>query len=88
LVFLIFFVPEFTKYGVWRIKVIKLILWSVPLAVIAVTYIFLYSTIISGLQIFHIFASVGHTEIIIIAQVLLGYTISTSFYKTEEGCEL
>ncbi len=76
------FIPELNKSGTWRINVIKLVVWGVPLGLIALTNVVFRFPMLGSLQLFHILTSIGFEELVIASQILFGYTVTSSFYKT------
>lgn len=80
--FIDFFIPELKKSGTWTINVIKLVVWGIPLGLIAIAYIVFRFPMLISLQLFHILTSMGFEELVIVSQVLFGYTVASSFYKT------
>lgn len=80
--FIDLFIPELNKSGTWRIKIIKLVVWGVPLGLIALTNVVIRFPLLGSLQLFHILTSMGFEELVIASQILFGYTVISSVYKT------
>lgn len=77
---------EFNKSGLWKVRVSKLIILGVPLMIYALAPLisfFNFQPILSlfGNSIIYLQAQFSHMDKAI--EVLLGYTIITSFYKYE-----
>ncbi len=75
---------QFARKGEWRIDIHKLLIVGIPCAVLVVCSLLLWTSIQVTLpQI--VFTVLSNRYVPAAAEVLLGYTIITSFYKDEEA---
>ncbi len=78
------FIYEFKKPGSWQVDIAKIIIWGLPLGLVASSYLIFHSyNVITAEFIRYIPNYMVNIEWgpIVVAQVMLGYVIITSFYK-------
>lgn len=76
------FYTEWKKSGHWRVNTSKLLIIGIPSFIISILFILYY--IIYWLPIIIVNILSSYSLIVTFMQILLGYTIMTSFYKSEE----
>ena len=76
------FIYEFEKTGSWKVDIAKITIWGLPLLWVASSYLIYYSGITTGFISYIPFYMVSiELGPIVVAQVMLGYVIISSFYK-------
>lgn len=75
------FIYEYKKEGLWKVDVPRIIIGGVPIGCLAASYLIYYSNILGFIN--NISSYMVNTDLgqVVVAQVILGYIIITSFYK-------
>ncbi|MEN6327565.1 MAG: hypothetical protein ABFD18_15345 [Syntrophomonas sp.] len=74
------FINKMENRGSWRADVGKIIIWGIPMGLVACSYL-IYYTNIPGINIISTYIVNMECGQVAVTQVILGYVLITSFYK-------